>query len=86
MQQPGQREYLTKSKRGAASGQLRLTQKIMNILEIIRLILTSELQTVVVMDNDDMTPTEAVIYLTDQKLALWSYEKEGNSLLIYKTR
>ena len=40
MQQPGQREYLTKSTRGAASGQLHLTQKIMKTETELQEILT----------------------------------------------
>ena len=55
----------------------------MNVLQIINLILTSGYYIIVIKDNDDMSPKEAVIYLTEQRLQIWSYTTEGNILLIY---
>jgi hypothetical protein len=55
----------------------------MNVLQIINLILTSGYQIIVIKDNEDMSPREAVIYLTEQRLQVWAYTTEGNALLIY---
>jgi hypothetical protein len=55
----------------------------MTVLEIIKLILTEGHQIIVINDCDDMTPTQAIIHLAEEKLKTWHYVIEGNALLIY---